>query len=448
MDQYFQISDRTRTLEHQYMGVLARKLKMEVLLVEEDYQELERRYAELEGAMSYMKEEHMEEVGRQNEEIGRLCHERDLMRVKAEEMDERNRCLMEKLKEALERKRADELRLMGEINKMNEVVRETETRIKEDESNENVNNAMWTSGMKRMDEIYEVVKAAESKLCEMLSNMQTECDKHKSSIEKMNAEMNEMRAKHAAGMKENEIIKESKMQAEEELKRVRHENEVLNGKNLKLMEDSDALCRVTRSLEEKDEIICALKENMKQKSEVIEMQKRMIESGAQKSVVSRDVICNVFDDIIEAEESGNDLMLDEGCADIDELGIDRQISGVGVYGLNANVTSAKKDVGVITRKQPAKKSGSLGAAKRSRMCKSKDALKAQPKVVLQKNNNVKETKANDGASMPTIKKSPVKRLLASGGLVMPENSSYFADLTFNNSSPVIKKDMSRLPKKK
>ncbi|TBU18197.1 hypothetical protein CWI42_090380 [Ordospora colligata] len=445
MDQYFRISDRTRTLEHQYMGILARKLKMEVLLVEEDYEELGRRYAELEEASSCMEEKYMEDMRKQNEEMGQLYHERDMMRMRIEEIDERNRCLMEELKDALEKKRAEELRMMAEISKMNEVMRTVETKINDEESNENVSNEVWTSGMKRMDEIYEVVKAAEGKFCEILSKMQSECEMYKSSIEKMNTEMSEMRVRQSAGMKENEAMKESKMLIEEELKRVKCENEELNDKNMKLKEDSDALCRARRSLEEKDEIICALKENMKQKSEVIEMQKKIIEGGLQKSVVSRDVVYNVFDDVIEAEESGNDLMLDEGCASINEPYKEVQAEE-GVYGMNAHVSNVNKGLKVLGNKQPAKRSVNLGVTKRVGMYKSKDMPKAQPKVVL--HNNTKESKANDATGIHGIKKSPVKRLLASGGLIMPENSSYFADLTFNNSSPVIKKDMSRFPKKK
>lgn len=381
MENYFQISDKTRILEQQYADVLARKLRMETELVEEDYSDLLAAYEDLVARAACDENKHRRRI----DELGAVVDQ--LGREKTEGSDALVQ--MKREMEQLSRTREDE-------EKQSQKVLESLRSVRMDEDGT------------KISEICAVVRSVEKSLNSILNRPQEECDRHKSDLEKVRAEIAALREAREPGIEEslvNTLRKEIEwLGSLVESNMGRDELKQLREANARLLQENAVLGDAERRMKEKDEIIDALKERMKQKSDVIEAQKRQLEMR-EKHVVSKENVLNVFDDVLKAEESGNDLV------ECDEK----------IKDFWADVPIKPKSAKPVVPKK---------AAKNPRV--RKPVNRANPKLV----KPAKETPAEP------------KRLFVPGHLLKPENSSYFADLTFNNSSPIIKKTQFNPPKKK
>jgi chromosome segregation ATPase len=93
MDEYFQISDKTRTLEHQYATLLNEKQRLETALVEEDFLELHSKYEGLARCVSEIDvnkyEQEIEELKTQVDSLGKRKVESDhhIVRLNREKED-------------------------------------------------------------------------------------------------------------------------------------------------------------------------------------------------------------------------------------------------------------------------------------------------------------------------------------------------------------------------
>lgn len=415
MEEYFQISDRTRTLEHQYTDLLARKLRLETLLVEEDYNGL---VASYEALASTPRDDGLgEQIEELRAEVERLVDDKAGLESRLKGLEEEKKGL-EGVVESLSRRIEESEQSAPTGRSKRKGVRATEKdSLAEDEE------------ARRMEEMYVTVKSVERELRSGLGRLQEECMRYKGDVERMSVEMAELRARNAESARAIEEMDRSKAELEEEMKGIVKENSRLAKENVCLDE-------LRRSLGEKDEIISALKENMRQKSEMIEMQKRLGENASRKAkVVMSEDVCNVFDDeMLKAEDSGNGLDLDE-------------------YGGARTEERLWDDIPIKPRSVGRKTTGTAGVRRKTGVDKGEKVPKRGPKTVAAGTNRNKENIGNEAggkssAGSTTSRVAEPPRIFALGGLLKPENSSYFADLTFNNSSPVIKKDQLDLPKKK
>ncbi|ADM11970.2 uncharacterized protein Eint_080340 [Encephalitozoon intestinalis ATCC 50506] len=409
MEEYFRISDRTRTLEHQYTDLLTRRLRFETLLVEEDYSNLLAAHEEFISKAKTSEDNYKEQIDGLKAMVDQLNHD----------MAEREDNIR---------------RLMEENINLVSMVQRLEEKSKEDQGvrkglNELVEDRLWEAqDFKKMDEMHRIVKSVEDELRSNLSKLQEDCIRYRGDTERMSSEIEKLKLKNAEHIEKMKEIKESRSVLEDKMKKLEEENNRLMRENI----HSDEL---RRFISEKDEIISALKENMRQKSEVIEMQKKMIASSPKESrvVLSNDVY-NVFEEDLKAEESDGELELGDGYGTKEQLWND--------------ISSQPKPVG--------KSAKSLGSGrKKTAAPKREKTRKVPPKLTATiDRSNARENADNKiSGKLLDIQEAPKasepsKKLFTPGFLLKPENSSYFADLTFNNSSPIIKKDQPNLPKKR
>ncbi|AFN83456.1 hypothetical protein EROM_080340 [Encephalitozoon romaleae SJ-2008] len=415
MEEYFQISDKTRTLEHQYTDLLTRKLRLETLLVEEDYNNLLVMHSELVSKARDSEDSYKKHINDLKTMIDKLNQDNAKKEDDIRRLTEENKNLMSTVQE-LEKKSKEESR-QGE--RKIKGGKKGAGDLEEDE--------IWeVEGLKKMDEIHRIAKSLEGELQSNLSKLQEECIRYRGDTERMASEIEKLKLRNADNIEKINEIKENKADIEEKLKRLEEEN-------ARLAKEKICSDELRRSINEKDEIISALKENMKQKSELIEIQRRMIGGGPQESrVILNDDVCNVFDEeILKAEEGNDELELGDECNAMEEFWNDVPIK--------SKATMRKKPEGVAS------------ARRKTNAPKAEKIRRILPKAVtsIEKTKSDINTKVFDRVldNKEISKTSETSRkLLTPGHLLKPENSSYFADLTFNNSSPVIKKD--QLPKKR
>ncbi|KAG5860463.1 hypothetical protein KMI_01g00980 [Encephalitozoon hellem] len=413
MEEYFQISDKTRTLEHQYTDLLTRKLRMETVLVEEDYNDLLATYLELVSKARDSEDDYKRQISDLKTMVDKLSQDNAGREDDIRKLMEENKNLVGVVQN-LERRNKEE----GEQEEKSKGGKKGAGCLKEE--------GLWEmEGFKKMDEIHRIAKSVEDELRSNLNRLQEECIRYRGDTEKMASEIEKLKLKNIESIEKIKEIKESRADLENKLKRLEEEN-------TRLLKESVCFDELRRSISEKDEIISALRENMKQKSEVIEMQRKMIAEGPRESkIILNDDFCNIFDEgILKAEEGGDEL----------ELGDEYNTKGQPWSDAFAKPTAEKM-----------KAKGPVSIRRKASAPKVEKVRKIPSKVVksMEKTRPDMDTRMEggilDGKETPKTPEAS-KKLLTPGYLLRPENSSYFADLTFNNSSPIIKKD--QLPKKK
>lgn len=446
MEKYFQMSDKTRTLEQQYAGLLTKRSEIEIQLVEEDYNKLLVSYEELVTATRNDEDRHREQIDGLNalvDELNRNKAENEEMQVK---LLEEKKHLADTIRELEEKKSRGLEEDKQSIKKLKKEVKE-------------LNEMLGKRGHSEISEVHAVLKSVKDNLENMLDKLQESHVLHKMELEKINEEVNMLKSRNVESVDEaknmkkdfgdivrrgvislkDDVIREIREEVEklreipEEKKCVsgpERELELLKEANLRLREENAVLSQNRKLMKEKDEIISALRENMKQKSELIDMQRTLIKGAGNENVVRGDDICNVFDEEIKAEESGNELLLLEN--ECNNKGLEQNWKDVPV---KPRLTKRKITTTATKVMDRDRKPASKPAHKPLR--KPNDAKKASSGI------NVEvppEVPKNGGMS---------GKFFVPGNLLKPENSSYFADLTFSNSSPVnIRKDKPSLPKKK
>ncbi|UYI26968.1 hypothetical protein J0A71_04g08130 [Encephalitozoon cuniculi] len=413
MEEYFQISDKTRTLEHQYTDLLTRKLRLETLMVEEDYNSLVASHEELVTRTRASEDSYIRQIDDLKAMIDQLSCDGS--------------------------KKEDEIRRLVEENEaLTSTVQRLERKDKEksaEEANRNRNKSLegpgedgvWeAAGLRKMDEMHRIIRSVEDELRGNLSRLQEDCIRYKGDAERMRLEIEKLELKNAANVEKIREIKEDRAGLEDEVKRLGLENARLARENICSEE-------LRRSISEKDEIISALKENMRQKSEMIEIQRKMIEDASRENgIVLNDDVCNVFDeDVLKAEESGDELDLGDGYGGKEQLWDGMAVKPRPVQ-KRASSASTRKKTGVPKRERSRK------APSKAAIDKSNNRTGIDDKMV---------SRPMENREVPTTAEAS-KRPFIPGSLLKPENSSYFADLTFNNSSPMIQKSHLNLPKKK
>lgn len=414
MEEYFQISDKTRTLEHQYTDLLTRKLRLETLLVEEDYNDLLVTYSELVSKTRDSKDSYKKQINDLKTMIDKLNQDNAGKEDEIRRLVEENKNLMSTVQK-LDRKNKEEDR---QEEKKSKGGKKGVGGFKEDE--------VWEiEGFKKMDEIHRIAKSVEDELQSNLRKLQEECIRYRGDTERMASEIEKLKLKNADSIEKIKEIKESKADMEDKLKRLEEEN-------ARLMKEKIYSDELRRSINEKDEIISALKENMKQKSEVIEMQRRMIGGELRESrVILNDDVCDVFDEeILKAEEGDDELELGDECNTMGQFWNDAPIKPKAIRKKSGGPASTRRKTNVPK----------VEKARRILPKATTSIEKSKPDINTKVPDKILDNKETSKASEAS------RKLLAPGHLLKPENSSYFADLTFNNSSPVIKKD--QLPKKK
>lgn len=453
MEEYFRISNETRTLEQQYTDILVSKLRLETELVEEDYcivamnhreeirrmeDDESRRREEVESLREVVEQLSRDKIEKE-ESVVQLIQEKEDLTDKLEKLQDRmgrengeGRENVKKLKKEIKdlgevlKKKEQECVKMEELNS---VLRSAEGNLQEIVRRLQEDGGRWQEGLDRIGVEIGALKSSEEsirQIKEMASEL-VQLGREDRSAQCVN-EIVEVMRKEVDQVRGDILRMISSCGISEEVKELRESNR-------RLREENAALAQNQRLMVEKDQVINVLKEGMKQKDEVIGIQRKAMEG--MKTEARREGVLERED--VPRGESDNGLVSLENEYNIGKKNVERLWDDVPIrpkpsqQKIETN-TSRKRTV-AAKEKRP----GVRGGPKASGQATKKNVAKRSEPA---KSAECKEVPTNEApATQP-------KKLVAPVSLLKPENSSYFADLTFNNSSPIIKKSRFNPPKKK
>jgi hypothetical protein len=378
MDEYFQISDKTRTLEHQYATLLSEKQRLETLLVEEDFFELYSRCEELERNMSEI------DVNKYEREIREL-------RAQINILNERS-TMSDNLAEKLTREKEElAVQLQREASKKDvagdkKAIKELSKEIKD-------LGRVLTGGAE--GDVYALLQGIKREL-EALGAMSLS----------------------AENKAENELMMYKTRETESacKVKELTREVDRLKKENGKLvLRESEAIGAMRNEL----------KELMEKQAVLLDAKPK----GVEGAVVKREMVLDA---------SGVEELLDP------EIDVGRP------WDFTAPGPMKKRPAAAEPRRMQRKSLMPTGTESlkpsvgpRKALKKSIKSAEPPPPGPAEEPENIKNTKDSEAVPKPaTVNKSYVP-----ASLLRPENSSFFADLSFNNSSPIVKNPKLNPPKK-